>query len=560
MFERVIAQTIQKVGTEVLRDRSLISLAEILEDERIPSRFKPFFETEVSWWLYNEGLARAANKRFDYDHPELSSLLTYLEQVQFRHARFEREDFLTVLDSAVKLTFNFICRPQTTLKWYIFRGEPVKPLREVMLRFGAFADYDYFRNVFAEWVDRKQSERPTFDAISSTEFERVIRRIDDQILLSCTVEDLLALMDPFFDFIGEQDDYQVPVDALIVFFDDKNIKKLVDYLEGWRAKGKESVGREEFLALLDELLTSAEDEPEADFSTVYQNDELDDVVRLHLHTDLPTGAPVDDLPPQPAVETPVEEPPVEPEAAAPVFSLDDLSADRTEEDFDDEYDEGGPGLPTDMSADDIGRHLEFINDVRSSVAAGLNDFERADAAALSAASDDDMVDDDDMEQEPVDSRPAVEAAPLPPPAPPPTPVPAPVSADLSDDGDEDDDDESPSESAPPIHTAWSRDSGIPHGPAAAEVVHRTVAEANGASRRDVRHYIDAMLERKVVKKVFQRNRGEYEAALDKINAADDWRAASQILDDLFIRFDVDPYSRTAIRFTDSVYGRYLSTR
>lgn len=76
---------------------------------------------------------------------------------------------------------------------------------------------------------------------------------------------------------------------------------------------------------------------------------------------------------------------------------------------------------------------------------------------------------------------------------------------------------------------------------------------------DVRTFIDAMLERKVIKKVFQRNRSEYESVLDKLNSAQNWKIASQILDELFVRNSVDPYSRTAIRFTDSVYGRYLST-
>ena len=61
----------------------------------------------------------------------------------------------------------------------------------------------------------------------------------------------------------------------------------------------------------------------------------------------------------------------------------------------------------------------------------------------------------------------------------------------------------------------------------------------------------------MVKKIFQKNRAEYDAALDRINSAPTWRLASQVLDELFIRYDVDPYSRTAIRFTDSVYGRYL---
>ena len=67
-----------------------------------------------------------------------------------------------------------------------------------------------------------------------------------------------------------------------------------------------------------------------------------------------------------------------------------------------------------------------------------------------------------------------------------------------------------------------------------------------------------MLERKVVKKIFAKNREAYEAALEQVNAVTTWREASQILDEIFNRHGVAPYSRTAIRFTDSVYGRFLA--
>lgn len=281
MFEQEINETIQRITRDVLQDRTVVPLAEILEEPRIPDRFKAFFETEARWWIYTESVARSRDRRFDYSNPELDSLLSYLEQVQVRHARFERDDFIAVLDSAVKLTFNYLCRPQTTLKWYVFRGEPTKPIGETLLRMDAFVDFPYFRSVFGEWVDRKKGERPTFDSISAKEFERIIRRIDDQILLSCTIDDLLEILTPLFDFIGKGEAQSLPVEALIVFFDDKNIRKLVDFLE--RERGRRThITPNSFVLLMEELLSSSDDEPETDFSSVYQDDALDQVVREHL--------------------------------------------------------------------------------------------------------------------------------------------------------------------------------------------------------------------------------------------------------------------------------------
>ena len=646
MFEREINQTIQTLAAEVLREQTFVPLLSIVEDERIPWRFKPFFTTEVQWWLHNEALSRATNKRFDYSHPELTSLLSYLEQVQFRHARFERDDFLVVLDSAVKLTYNYICRPQTTLKWYIFRGEPVKPLREVMLRFGAFGDYEYFSTVFAEWVERKQSERTTFDAISSTEFERVIRRIDDQILLSCTVEDLLELMSPFFEFISTDPDLGVPIDALVIFFDDKNIKKLVDHLEAYRSRGRTHILRDEFVAVLDELLTASEGEPEADFSTVYQNDELDAVVRQHLTGDqaaadlaaAPAQAPSPATPadlgtPSAAPELPSEPPAsVPPQSIQPAVAIEEAQEEmlgqeeiEAEEELEEADFEGG--LPTDLNLADLRHHLGAFQE--TSMAASTGNLPAAEAPAeeirkpaasaegsviqededddpwpwespespaedtaanIAAIEEEEEVDEviDDVEIDEIDE---VEIGEI--------DIDAAEDDGAEDDGadgelanqtqpaapddeDDDDDDEwlmeihqhisasasqaATSQAAAPVAAQATAAAPEPTvslaaepAPASSVAPPQPVQPAAAPGMSDVRTFIDAMLERKVIKKVFQRNRSEYESVLDKLNSAQNWKIASQILDELFVRNSVDPYSRTAIRFTDSVYGRYLST-
>lgn len=672
MFEQEINETIQRITRDVLQGRTLVPLAEILEEQRIPERFKAFFETESRWWVYTEAVARARDRRFDFSHPELESLLNYLEQIQVRHARFEQEDFNAVLDSAVKLTYNYLCRPQTTLKWYVFRGEPTKPLGETLLRMDAFLDYPYFRTVFSEWVERKKAERSTFDNISAKEFERIIRRIDDQILLSCTIDDLLGLMDPLFEFVGKGEARSVPVEAMIVFFDDKNIHKLVEILE--RQRGHRShITRDSFVLLMEELLSSSEEEPETDFSTVYQDDALDEVVREHLESgsvddgvarrvvdspasvsgesfaesnDATNGAQPDQVV---AVETDVVDtsvPEAIPQEAQAVqqeeFAVEDdvdaveAVAETDEHEVGDDYVEeptqpvlpdvhpseviedpitsqgrsGVEGFLTDVlpesymteSLDEREESLfddppqtvptPAVSDADSALSVGqeteqsngstleeqtvvpgadiddgepLFDFlieaeENAlDADVQSHSVFDEVVPDDISEE--------VEEV---------------VQDEVEEDVDEQDEEQSlmDAENSSPqpdvdvdgaepeiniedLSNDEEDDGEDEEIEAEAEVSEKqyavTPATSSSSSRlTEVQTHIDAMLERKVVKKVFNRNRKEYEAALAQLNASPTWREASRILDELFIRYDVDPYSRIAIRFTDSVYGRYLT--
>ncbi len=685
MFERVITQTIQSVAADVVRERSQVGLTEILESERIPERFKPFFATEVRWWLHGEALSRAANKRFDWDHPELSALLGYLDDVQFRHARFERDEFMTVLDSAVKLTYNYLCRPQVTLKWYIFRGQPVKPLREVMLRLDAFVDYPYFRSVFSDWVERKRQERPTFDAISATEFERIVRRIDDQILISCTVEDLLTMMDPLFDVVGEGDEKCLPLDALVIFFDDKHIKRLVDHLEEIRDHRSATVGRDDFVGLLEELLTTSDENPEADFSTVYQNDELDDVVRRHLETE-GRAVPISDAEVADLTAAAAAAPPPIADAPEPATGFVDSTGDVIERGgealrptaatvSEESASDHTPSADHERSADQAtDEHAAVEDDAADDEAAegnrsdtterevaeayDLDQYQADIEAAVGDEVEDEEVRDEETEDELVEEAEDVEFGEGE------VEIEEVGEEEFSDEevedaevGDEEvrDEEESDRQSADAegdveelsevaiedrpgedeterqvneaatddADTADGTEFGVDDGVGAPgaeqpleEVGDRdpetTVAEdeaepaatesmsgesarrdtsslsTNGAAgdghreaddlpeppeaspgpmswssgatttpkMKDVRLFIDAVLERKIIRKIFGRNREEYEAAISRINDAETWRDASQILVELYLHYDIDPESRTASRFSDSVYGRY----
>ncbi|MBC8144589.1 MAG: hypothetical protein H7X80_03325 [bacterium] len=535
MFERVITQTIQRISSEVLRDRQSVPLTEILDDDRIPTRFKPFFATEVRWWLYNDVLARGVNKRFDFSHPELSALLDYLEQVMFRHARFEHDEFVSTLDGAVKLTYNYLCRPQTTLKWYIFRGQPVKPLSEVMLRFESFLDYEYIGNVFAEWVERKVSERATFEAISATEFERIIRRIDDQILLSCTVDELLALLDPIFDFIGEGVEENVPLDALIIFFDDKNITRLVEHLDRYRTPNA-MISRERFVEILDELLTSADENPEADFSSVYQNDELDDIVRHHLEAE----DSVREAPPEPERREPERREPEhrEPERREPERREPER---REPEPIEPERREPEPTEPERREPEPTEperRDPEPIEPER--IEAASVDVDQAignDLAPQAIDRNDDVSATTPIEYVAVESHEIASAE-----------IAAPVIARGSE-----------NVRSRPTEPVRSRAADTPRTHVASTpVVTEAAAETDGTAQvADIPTDLDPMLERKVLKKIFDRDRVAFDETMQKLSSAETWRHASTILDELFIRFDVDPYSRTAQRFTDIIYTRYL---
>ncbi|MGE3799511.1 MAG: hypothetical protein AB7H80_00670 [Candidatus Kapaibacterium sp.] len=616
MFEQEINETIQRITRDVLQDKTLISLIDILEEPQIPNRFKAFFETEVHWWVYTDDLTRRRDRRFDFAHPEISSLLNYLEQIQVKHARFERDEFLSVLDKAVKLSYNYICRPQTTLKWYIFRGEPTKSLGETLLRLNAFTDYPYFRTVFTDWVDRKREERPTFDSISAREFERITRRIDDQILLSSSVDELLEIMNPLFDFIGKGEGRSVPIDALIVFFDDKHIGKLVEFLEKEK-EHRSHVTPESFVLLMDELLSSAEEEPDVDFSTVYQDDALDAVVRDHLQGDVVGERSITESPaythtPETIAFTDAPQSEVDSHGQESERSIDEESAENDQQDAivsqepeanlieeETQHALSGEQLPSDSGVVEVEEEPKgedfFIGleslpvdsdieetfadesdddvEVREPIIDILIETTEINQIIVSAPVDVESESEEELESdaEVASLITEVEGTPL---------------IDETEESEEETEEvveeieeaslnieevkeeekfteaetgEGEEEEYPLDEQAPDDDSEADERREEESTIDSSEeSKEEAATIGDVRYHVDAMLERKVVKKIFGRDRSEYEKTLDLLNTAETWREASRILDELFIRFEVDPYSRTAIRFTDAIYGRYLT--
>ena len=579
MFEQEINETIQRITRDVLQDKTLISLTDILNDPAIPNRFKAFFETEVHWWIYTDSLTRKRDRRFDFSHPEIASLLNYLEQIQVKHARYERDEFLSVLDRAVKLSYNYICRPQTTLKWYVFRGEPTKSLGETLLRMNAFVDYPYFRTVFIDWVDRKREERPTFDSISAREFERIIRRIDDQILLSFTIDDLLEIMAPLFDFIGKGEAKSVPIDALIVFFDDKHIGKLVEFLEKEK-ESKTHVTPDSFAVLMDELLNNAEEERDIDFSTVYQEDALDDVVRDHLQgADVPTTTSGEEAtassaqlstttaPPQPERSEELQEE-VETETSTPAPPSSSFKVEKSESVEEEESRTAPKKTSAFLLSEEESKDKSEKQEETKDFFIGLEDLREEEPEEMltdEVSSDDENVKTThdpiiDILIEPAEDEQIIVGE---------HNIFSESDEKRTEEGDEEEEndaedqpetrEEEVEEPEKQEEEIAEEEEGEPEdSEEGQEEEEQKDEEESAADLDDVRLHIDAMLERKVVKKIFGRDREEYEQTLESLNDATSWREASRVLDELFIRFDVDPYSRTAIRFTDAVYGRYLT--
>jgi hypothetical protein len=273
MFEREIQRAKELLTHRMTTPEQFVYWDDVRQREEIPVFYRNFFGAEVQWWIFEQQMQRSANPRFDYAHESLAQSIADADRARMEAARFDHQDLISTIDIAVKTRLNYVLRPRTTLKWFVYRGEPTKTLHEVMLRMDYFLEYDYLLDGFRKWAATKQHERNTahtnihFSAglVSVVEFDRVLQSVDNEVILEYSPEEFIDLLTPMYEMFDEihatdrtlqQYKGKVPTPALIVFLDDKGIHRISQALERlMKSHTLRYVGQREFLHILNDIVT-----------------------------------------------------------------------------------------------------------------------------------------------------------------------------------------------------------------------------------------------------------------------------------------------------------------
>lgn len=682
MFEEHIHDILQRCIAWSIGAKDAILLRDISAGH-LPASIRRYFELEAEVWLADEKRRLVDAAHFRYDDDRVRAHFDAIIDIAPDYAVFERADFLALLDTAVKLQFNYACRPEWTLARYVFADTDHASADTILRAMSAFTDYTYFHSVLAEYFERRSVE-----FLHRDRYAELLALIDDELVRGADAPALANLAEPLFRLFspdGEPEHTRIPIDALVIFFDDKRLRLVVDRLDQERGVQKD-LSLHGLAILLQEVdfnagadiselvsrhmtgeaaapapsvpyeVTSPADETALppDILAMSEPGTADAFVDAGYPAAGMTDAFVDagagisftgDAAPEDASTTPVFETMEFAETAtgedawlAPsgyeALETDDVGLPVTG--FDEStfvFDRNTPVIPLDDAAladdaaltDDAvlaGEQVtpsfddEYLLPDGIAAAAGTADTDDADAFALPAelASDvsptgaaDDLLDLTDLESilagtaltdttAAASSEPDVAAADLSLPdfeVPEDSPAPgAPAEASAAvdpflDELNLSDDDvlpQAPSAAKQPAHDLDEipdfeipDEAGETVASAAAESVPAQPAplfappggdmfattapvEEVIAQLGDMRTRIAAGDRKKYVKKIFNRDEAAYEQAIDAINARSTWREASELIDEVFMRFNIDMYSRIAVKFTDDIYRRYSQNK
>lgn len=233
MFENYIQKVYKNLIGKIDTDKKNINIGNISNSE-IDDYYRHFVLADVNYQIYKDKLERFANIYFDFSDEEFKAKIDELDAYYRQNAIYPKSKFQDLLKSAIEIRLNILIRPLHSFNWFVFKNELTKPLNEILLKLDYISDYKYLTEKLIEDITEEHSGKSSTFLISSAEFRHRIINIDIKHINNSTIDDLINELDPVFDFFDEQNDKDekvIPVEALILFIDDKGYKPLAGFLE-----------------------------------------------------------------------------------------------------------------------------------------------------------------------------------------------------------------------------------------------------------------------------------------------------------------------------------------
>ena len=264
MFEKELERARRQLKQQLATSEQYVTLQTIKGNGGVHPAYRTYFGAEVAWWIHEERAIRHSNPRFDTRDATFRELFARVDEAYVKSARFDHEELNATIDAAVKTRLNFLIRPRTTLKWFVFRGEPTKPLNEVLLRLSYLHDHAYLTDGIRAWAGSRSTDgTPSYEILSIIEFERIVEKVDNDYILDLSENEFARLLDPIFEFFAENNPElppeAVPCEAVIIFLDDKGAIPISQALERllYREELK-LLTRSKFFDVVEEVISEIE--------------------------------------------------------------------------------------------------------------------------------------------------------------------------------------------------------------------------------------------------------------------------------------------------------------
>jgi hypothetical protein len=233
IFEAEIESIIHAVRVKTIGVEDDVFLKKILAANIHPA-IKAYFKAEVEKSLSQERGLEYRSKKFPYSLAEVKSLEEQIDLLLVQNYHFSLQEFESLLDESVHFQFNYLCRPQWTLLNFIVGDQRRVACSTIEKRLKYCIDYTYFPELIRRFIDDHGLAEVTYE-----EFKSLIEKIDYEVVAQHSSFELAQITRALFDFVEsgkmvpqvEFEQQTLPINAAIVFFDDKHLTDIRMRLE-----------------------------------------------------------------------------------------------------------------------------------------------------------------------------------------------------------------------------------------------------------------------------------------------------------------------------------------
>jgi hypothetical protein len=233
IFEAEIESIIHAVRVKTIGEEDDVFLKKILSANIHPA-IKAYFKAEVEKTLAQERGLEYRSKKFPYSLAEVKSLEEQIDLLLVQNYHFSLQEFESLLDESVHFQFNYLCRPQWTLLNFIVGDQRRVASSTIEKRLKYCIDYTYFPELIKRFIDDHGLAEVTYE-----EFKSLIEKIDHEVVAQHSSFELAQITRALFDFVEsgkmvpqvEFEQQTLPINAAIVFFDDKHLTDIRTRLE-----------------------------------------------------------------------------------------------------------------------------------------------------------------------------------------------------------------------------------------------------------------------------------------------------------------------------------------
>ena len=261
IFESEIELIMNAVRARTIGEAESIRLRDILNADLHPA-LKAYFRARIWQLLQQERQTEVRSKRLPYALPEVMRLQDQIDILLVYNYTFGQHDFTLMLDHAVHFQFNFLCRPQWTLLSFIFENQRRRPTSDIRRKLEYCVDYAYYAEIIKRYIDDRGLAELTYE-----EFGDVLKKIDEEIVARHSSVELALMTRPILRFIdparehGDRPlaDAKIPINAAIVFFEDKQLNQIKDRLELERdSNGLVEISLRQLATIIERVRTGSE--------------------------------------------------------------------------------------------------------------------------------------------------------------------------------------------------------------------------------------------------------------------------------------------------------------